>query len=457
MHIDELTAPQVEYARKLLIDAGLIEFFNRMRRDIRNHYEPWLKIKANESSLASTLYELSHLGELIPIGSPRISEEDINILRYAGLIDVRGNEIVRKVKLSCFSNWLCVADSPSDGNSSVYIGDDSLIFSEFISKGEYAESGLDMGFGSGISSVALAERCKDVTAFDVVPQCIEAGKLTAMLNGCENSIRFFNSDITRFTPPRRYDVIIGNPPGVPVPQGFQYSPAGFGGPDGLEFVGLFIQRAFDWCSVNGQVKMRFQSVGDEQEPFILPYVREWADSHNFDVEVTIDSTIPIEVRTALSVRNVLKLSPELIIRDVFRRFDDHMDSIGATTYSTILMTAKRSNGHKFESIGPPIDFSFNNTELSSLDSINSENVMIAFNEIIERLPNIFYLLEENGEIEIVRAAITSIRVCLLKGSCPRTVFDDVFKFNYYNSEFGRRALMLPFLAAVRAMSRGLNT
>lgn len=460
MYFEDQNKQSIIAAGRLLTEAGLIEYFRRVREAIPNPYEPWITLQLGERSKANLFYELLHLGKPISVHNTDISDAELKVLQEAHLVDIADGYIVRNFKLACFDNWLCVSDAPADANSVVYIGDDSFIFSEFVSTVEPGRTGLDMGFGSGISSVALAEKCETIIAFDVVPACIEAGQMTALLNDCKASVNFTISDIESFKPPRLFDVIIGNPPGVPVPPGFKYSSAGLGGPDGLKFVRLFIRRAFEWSSSRGQIKMRFQSIGDHRGPYILQFIRDLAEQLNFDVEITIDSTIPIEVRTALSVMNVLKLSPELVMEEVFELFDCHIKSLGATTYATMLMTAKRSNVYRYRLNGPAVDLSFDKLENLPFTSRNLVDVATAehsFVEIAKKLPNIFYLLANNELIEVTKDAIVGIRSFLRdEALSERSIFDNFFTKTSFNNELRRRALMLPFLAAVRALRGNWN-
>ena len=71
---------------------------------------------------------------------------------------------------------------------------------------------LDLGTGTGVLAIAgrkLGAGAKDILATDYDPLAIKVAKSNAKRNGAPG-IRFEQSDITEWSPPRRFDVIVAN-------------------------------------------------------------------------------------------------------------------------------------------------------------------------------------------------------------------------------------------------------
>lgn len=104
---------------------------------------------------------------------------------------------------------------------------------------------LDIGVGSGAISIALAKRLKKghVTGVDISENALNVAVVNAKTHGVENKVTFFKSDLFENVK-ATYDIIVSNPPYIPVPdlatlepEVANYEPhlALFGGEDGLDF------------------------------------------------------------------------------------------------------------------------------------------------------------------------------------------------------------------------------
>jgi 2-polyprenyl-3-methyl-5-hydroxy-6-metoxy-1,4-benzoquinol methylase len=69
---------------------------------------------------------------------------------------------------------------------------------------------LDVGCGSGVYSVALAERgARHVTGIDIAPSMLELCRQRAERHGVADRCSFVESDLLAFAPDARFDVTIG--------------------------------------------------------------------------------------------------------------------------------------------------------------------------------------------------------------------------------------------------------
>jgi release factor glutamine methyltransferase len=77
---------------------------------------------------------------------------------------------------------------------------------------------LDIGTGSGNIAIVLAKKYEvaGITSIDISENAIAIAKENALLNGLDSNIEFVKADSNIFTPERKFDVIVSNPPYVSI-------------------------------------------------------------------------------------------------------------------------------------------------------------------------------------------------------------------------------------------------
>ncbi len=70
---------------------------------------------------------------------------------------------------------------------------------------------LDMGTGSGVHAILAATTAHDVVAVDINPTALDAARFNAILNGVQDRIDVFESDLFQHVE-GRFDLIIFDPP-----------------------------------------------------------------------------------------------------------------------------------------------------------------------------------------------------------------------------------------------------
>ncbi|GAB6107612.1 peptide chain release factor N(5)-glutamine methyltransferase [Fusibacter bizertensis] len=130
---------------------------------------------------------------------------------------------------------------------------------------------LDIGVGSGAISIALAKRLKKgrVTGVDISEKALNVAVVNAKTHGVENKVTFFKSDLFENVK-ATYDIIVSNPPYIPVPdlatlepEVANYEPhlALFGGEDGLDFYRRLIPESVLYLKKEGVL---FLEAGHDQ-------------------------------------------------------------------------------------------------------------------------------------------------------------------------------------------------
>lgn len=130
---------------------------------------------------------------------------------------------------------------------------------------------LDIGVGSGAISIAIAKRLDKghVTGIDISEQALNVAVVNAKTHGVEDKVTFFKSDLFENVT-KCYDIIVSNPPYIPVPDLSTLEPevadhephlALFGGEDGLDFYRRLIPEAVVFLNESG---ILFLEAGHDQ-------------------------------------------------------------------------------------------------------------------------------------------------------------------------------------------------
>ena len=142
--------------------------------------------------------------------------------------------------------------------------EDSLLIAEAIEgmnlKGKNA---LDMGCGSGFLSILMAKSDAIVTAADINPPAAETARKNAESNGIFN-LHFAVSDLFEKIN-GSYDLIVFNPPYLPLEENEKGDIAYTGGPSGREVIERFIQQAKSHLETGGKILLLISSLTGEKE------------------------------------------------------------------------------------------------------------------------------------------------------------------------------------------------
>jgi hypothetical protein len=337
-----------------------------------------------------------------------------------------------KWELTAYRGLIAARDRAHGASTGeVYIGEDSLRFAETILGLAPRGRALDVGCGSGVSTCALARTSKGVHAIDVVPECLQATRLSMELSGLDAPITT-HAGLDDFEAPHTFDCVVGNLPGVPVPPGLHYPPGGAGGPDGLALMRIFLTKCQTWLSKDGQglAIMRFQSLGDERGPLFLPELNEIADRAGWDISVRTESRIPADVRASLTAYHACKTNPDADIRALLARADSHYAELGYREYYASTLVARPGAG----------GLSYTNLSHPSLLDRELQIARAGGGKIVERsgqiaslyygcahdLPDSFW---EMGSLDMVEEPIlrvSSILDCLASTATVQDVVGQVF-------------------------------
>lgn len=145
---------------------------------------------------------------------------------------------------------------------SVHFGYDTFVMLEEIKRVTTSRKfcrGLDLCCGSGALTFPLSSCVNTAIGVDTNTRAIEMARLSSRLNS--SVPEFVNGDVRCFENSMAFDLIVCNPPYVPVPPGFDYPDYGNGGPDGIQIVSVVIERIVDLLAVNGHALIMYLDAG----------------------------------------------------------------------------------------------------------------------------------------------------------------------------------------------------
>lgn len=171
----------------------------------------------------------------------------LHALLHAGILRDRAgrlstDNLVCRVVEGCF----LFVTNEFGGEIPAYFGDDSIKLTRHLG-GFPGQHGLDVCCGSGIQSILMARRGLSVVGLDIQKAALRLARINSRINRIDHMVTFVHADVREYRSEETYDVVVSNPPLLPIPSGMDYSVVGDGGESGLEItnevVRLFCKHA----------------------------------------------------------------------------------------------------------------------------------------------------------------------------------------------------------------------
>ena len=191
------------------------------------------------------------------------------LLEESGGSVLRTNDVRCQVVDGCY---LFVSQNTNGGDILAYFGEDSIKLSRHLI-GFPSQSALDFCCGSGIQSILMARRGMNVMGVDIHADVLRLAIINSRINQVHHMIRFVNSSIQEFVPDEPFDVIVANPPLVPIANDLKYSIVGDGGESGLVITSAIIEKIH--CIRNPQARAVIigMCLGSGDKPEILSWLK----------------------------------------------------------------------------------------------------------------------------------------------------------------------------------------
>jgi methylase of polypeptide subunit release factors len=266
-----------------------------------------------------------------------------------GLLELAGPNGVRTADLSVvsfLSRYFVVSMSPyypqaRNSDSPVYIGPDSLTLAAALPyRGTFGRV-LDLCTGSGIQAILLADIADQVTAVELNPLAARAAQFNAVLNGVADRLAIVQGNLYDAVPDGRYDLIVANPPFLPVPDGAYHPVCGNGGEDGLAVIAPLLDGMPPWLSDDGQAIVYGEGVGDDKGPFVRELLASLASEMEIEVKLIVLSRSSVRVALYLKAMSLAQL-PRLAAGGL-RPWKQLYERLGASHTYTYLIKMRRGD------------------------------------------------------------------------------------------------------------------
>lgn len=161
---------------------------------------------------------------------------------------------------------------------------DSYLLAENI-KVEKGARVLDVGTGTGLQALVAASQGAVVTGVDVNAEAVNLARENAVRNTLE--IEFLVSDLFENVS-EKFDLVVINPPYLPVEEYDILGRAWSGGPEGVDVIDRFLAGVPDYLKDNGRFLLVLSSHGNLEE------IWKMFDENNLDHEIIASKKLFME-------------------------------------------------------------------------------------------------------------------------------------------------------------------
>ncbi len=265
------------------------------------------------------------------------------------------NKVISQFKLGFKSNSYILASHSGlnfffqvSRNPSTYFGDDSIALSVFQSS-RAKEKVLDLCSGSGIQAMKASLRAEKVDAVEISEEASSIAKLNCSMNGLGGKINIFNKDAVDFLAHSSggYDLILFNPPLLPIPPQLNAAFVADGGSDGLALTSNIVSLGQERLNSEGIIQFIGTGLATDKNLLFLESVN--------------DILLPsMSTRCALLSKHRIEEGGDFLERlvitaclynnkpygEVLDIFLNHYKSLNASFIYCYFLTIERNSNHK---------------------------------------------------------------------------------------------------------------
>lgn len=337
------------------------DFFYQRISGIQNYfYNPWQTeevVRANLKELPdrlSNLYMFLLLGDSFPKSTLDHSYNNLATICLELGIAVEQNGLVRLNNYSLISyqgcyflvNTLFSYKTCLDKNSDVYIGIDTYRLTNILPKNIRGDV-LDLCSGSGIQGILSSFSNQSVDLIEYNKNAVPITLFNTYLNNVQEKVHVFHSDLYREVSNKTYDLIISNPPFIPVPEGIEYPICGDGGEDGLYLIRKIIEGFDKHLNDKGKAIIIGECIGDSSgRTLLFDNVLKNLDD-KYAVKLILDDVIPVEIQAKSVVEVTSNIYGNIDKSNLESKWLDMYKKIGVSHYYIFtLIIEKNSNNIK---------------------------------------------------------------------------------------------------------------
>ncbi|WP_170973323.1 methyltransferase [Rhizobium sp. FKY42] len=267
-------------------------------------------------------------------------------LPRAGVAIFDGRKLQLKVGLRLLpvaGRWLFC--TPPGTGLSHYLGDDSVALMLRIQPRAEATV-LDLCSGSGLQALHCAGFARRITAVERNRDAVELAQVNVMLNRLEGKIDVLQGDMFEPVEGRQFDLVVANPPLLPVPDSLPDLSIGHGGYDGMRACCRILEGLPAALSPSGRGHLIASCLADADNHYLRDLLVTNAKAHHLDIVVTVVSMKEVAAKDgyleamASAVAREIGQDPNLVLA----AYREDMRQRKATHLSFLFLMARHGSG-----------------------------------------------------------------------------------------------------------------
>lgn len=187
---------------------------------------------------------------------------------------------------------------------------DGLLMTKLLSDIVFGKRVLDLGTGGGVLAIHSAVfGASIIVATDIDINALESARNNGSINNI-NNIEWLSSDLFLELKNRKFDLILSNPPQLPMPSGLVQDS---GGSNGRMLVEKIISEAPAYLDTSGMLLMvLFDFLGIDESYSDTPPLRELFRANGFDLEIVTREKSPVRKggQTEKNTDHILRQYPK---------------------------------------------------------------------------------------------------------------------------------------------------
>lgn len=301
---------------------------------------------------ASIFIELFYLHRVVLLKDAQkfIGKNYLKDLLTLGLIIRDGDKLKPKYEITSINGYYFIFSYEITKNFDyTYYGPASLLLTKYLPLNCKVGNILDLGTGTGLHAILLSKNASQITGVDISKKTVNTANFNVILNNVDDVVKIVEGDLFSPFKHQKFDLIIANPPVVPIPNNYKYPLSGAGGEDGLLFLKKILLVLENYMTTNGSSIILGYTPGDLNAPFIVKEIKKIIKINKLDVKILLLQRDLIEHEILYRSLYLALCNPKLILdhESEMRRI---YSQINASYVYNYLLKIKRSSTAKLKII-----------------------------------------------------------------------------------------------------------
>ncbi|HEY6099835.1 MAG TPA: PqqD family peptide modification chaperone [Anaeromyxobacter sp.] len=297
----------------------------------------WLERRPGPDAVLARLFAYE---ARVPIGAVRgaLGEALVDALARAGILAAADGRVEARLRLTPFEGLLLLSDPPEAGEDAVMgPGPTTVMLARSVPPSPGAV--LDVGCGAGTLALLAAGRgATRAVGVDLSARAVTLARVNARLNGL--AAEFREGDLLAPVRGEAFDLVVSQPPYVPLPEGVSRAVYLHGGARGDELAVRFAGAFPAALGPRGRAVLLFDT------PSVGAPVHEALRAALGDAAVDLAVLVapgPSADLQAVAYGAIAERGLGNGYREALRRYRDHLEALGAAAFSRVLVVLRAAD------------------------------------------------------------------------------------------------------------------